>query len=477
MSAKELESRVEKLSEAMVFTDATDLPGLAGLHTQLDALAKLMGEGGYSRCAAALQEAANMVEGIVLQEVADPPAAIQTINAIVGILQQVVRDGRSEADMEFPIDIAGAGASAATFGVDGYTITLPSYIDESIFAEFLTRQEGVLDDMESNILALEKAMDIPTLSSLKRQFHTLKGESALLGLSDIESLCHASEDLMSDGLAPGVTDRLLAVKDWVKRAFDAITGRGGAPESPQPLLEQLREAKEGGKPVSKAAPPASPVAESKPIPAEEPPAPTAETLPPTPPAEAKPLTSDPELVGEFILEATEHLETADLQLLTLETDSSNSDAINAVFRAFHTIKGVAGFLALDEIGALSHESENLLDMARKNQLVLSGPAIDVVFDAVDMLKQMISVVRNALENGALLTPIAGLQPLLGRLRMVAQGKVPAPAEAAAAEEIPKLGDILIAKGAVRPEAVERAVQQQAEPVSSPKLRSEERRVG
>jgi HPt (histidine-containing phosphotransfer) domain-containing protein len=95
------------------------------------------------------------------------------------------------------------------------------------------------------------------------------------------------------------------------------------------------------------------------------------------------------LLKDFVSEAREHLETADLNLLTLETEPRNAEALSAVFRAFHTIKGVAGFLELDGIGALAHEAENLLDRARKGELVVEGTAIDVAFDAVDALNLFI----------------------------------------------------------------------------------------
>ena len=62
-----------------------------------------------------------------------------------------------------------------------------------------------------------------------------------------------------------------------------------------------------------------------------------------------PLAGDQELLLDFAVRAAEHLDDADERLLALEVDPSDPDAIDAVFRAFHTIKGMAGFLALDAI--------------------------------------------------------------------------------------------------------------------------------
>lgn len=97
----------------------------------------------------------------------------------------------------------------------------------------------------------------------------------------------------------------------------------------------------------------------------------------------------PEMIETFVSESIEHLDNADLQLLAVETEPGNREALNAVFRAFHTVKGSAGILGLVQIGALAHQAENLLDRAREGSLTLVGPVIDLVFDTVDVLKQAI----------------------------------------------------------------------------------------
>src|SRR5579863_8131100 len=56
------------------------------------------------------------------------------------------------------------------------------------------------------------------------------------------------------------------------------------------------------------------------------------------------LAEDPELMGDFVLESREHLAGIEAQALTIERDPLNAEALNSVFRGFHTIKGLAGFL-------------------------------------------------------------------------------------------------------------------------------------
>jgi len=133
---------------------------------------------------------------------------------------------------------------------------------------------------------------------------------------------------------------------------------------------------------------------------------------------------DPALLGEFVVEAMEHLDSAEMSLLELESNPHIEEALQAVFRAFHTIKGVAGFLALGEVQRLSHEAETLLDSARKDELELSGPAIDVTFESINLLKDMIRAIRGSLETGQPLEPEPRIDRTVGRISSVLTGTPP-----------------------------------------------------
>ncbi|MBX2851228.1 MAG: chemotaxis protein CheW [Phycisphaeraceae bacterium] len=111
------------------------------------------------------------------------------------------------------------------------------------------------------------------------------------------------------------------------------------------------------------------------------------------------LTGDLMLIAEFITEACEHLESADQCLLTIEEQPDDIETVNALFRAYHTIKGVAGFLDLADVMHLAHQTENLLDAARQGQFKLEGARLDTVFDATDMMKRLIGFVADAMSSG------------------------------------------------------------------------------
>ncbi len=116
-----------------------------------------------------------------------------------------------------------------------------------------------------------------------------------------------------------------------------------------------------------------------------------------------PLASDPELMNDFILESREHLTGIELQLLTLDQDSSNSEALHAIFRGFHTIKGMAGFLDLDAIRDLAHEVETVLDLARNFKLAITPAIIDRILESKDYLNTWMTQLEGLLHSGK--TPV------------------------------------------------------------------------
>ncbi|MBF0214533.1 MAG: Hpt domain-containing protein, partial [Magnetococcales bacterium] len=100
---------------------------------------------------------------------------------------------------------------------------------------------------------------------------------------------------------------------------------------------------------------------------------------------------DDELLGMFVQEATEHLETIEPDLLTLEEkgDSTDPEIINRLFRSVHSIKGSAGFFGLSSITKLSHTMENLLGKVREKSMTVSPAVTDSLLSGLDKLQTMI----------------------------------------------------------------------------------------
>lgn len=166
---------------------------------------------------------------------------------------------------------------------------------------------------------------------------------------------------------------------------------------------------------------------------------------------ANPLAADPELIGDFVTESREHLAAIEAQMLVLEANPASDGPIHAVFRAFHTVKGLAGFLEFHGIQEVAHEVESLLDLARNGKLTLRAGFFDVVLESADYLKGLINDVESHLRGQPVRTR-ASNSDLIARVRSVAAG-APEP------EQAPKLP--------VAPASYAVAILQPAETASQP----------
>ena len=91
----------------------------------------------------------------------------------------------------------------------------------------------------------------------------------------------------------------------------------------------------------------------------------------------------------FIEEAREHLTTLNQSLLDFEQNPEDGDALNKIFRAAHTIKGMAATLNYDSIQHLSHKTEDTLDLIRQHQITVDSDVVDLIFDCFDGIEAMI----------------------------------------------------------------------------------------
>jgi two-component system chemotaxis sensor kinase CheA len=109
---------------------------------------------------------------------------------------------------------------------------------------------------------------------------------------------------------------------------------------------------------------------------------------------------DRALIEDFAAEAREYLENAEAALLRLETAPDDVEAINDVFRAFHTIKGTSSFLGLAAIAGFAHHAEDMLDRVRGADLAFAGQVPELSLRAVDILKSLVLSIPAALAGGA-----------------------------------------------------------------------------
>jgi two-component system chemotaxis sensor kinase CheA len=129
------------------------------------------------------------------------------------------------------------------------------------------------------------------------------------------------------------------------------------------------------------------------------------------------LKENEDLLREFIEESKEHLQEIELGVLALEENPEDEESLNAIFRAFHTLKGGSGFLNLGPINRLAHELESLLELARQHQLRLEGNSINLVLGGADTLKAMVEAVQRQVTGTDPHQPIpTEVQPWIERVK-------------------------------------------------------------
>ncbi|MGE5417283.1 MAG: chemotaxis protein CheW [Acidobacteriota bacterium] len=133
-----------------------------------------------------------------------------------------------------------------------------------------------------------------------------------------------------------------------------------------------------------------------------------------------------EHIKEFVEEAIGHVETTENWLLKMESGTA-ADAVNAIFRAVHSIKGTAGFFGLKNIVDLAHVMESLFGDIRNNRLEIRHDMIDVLLAANDCLKEMIEDVYNSMN--------VDIAPHIAHLTAIINGDTPEEAAPIQTEEM------------------------------------------
>ncbi len=106
-----------------------------------------------------------------------------------------------------------------------------------------------------------------------------------------------------------------------------------------------------------------------------------------------------EFLQDYLVESRELLEKAQEDTLRLEEDPGNDEALASIFRAFHTIKGGAGFLGAQNLVDWAHDLENLLDKLRAHSLAVTPARIDAILGGIDVVRNMFATVAEAEEPG------------------------------------------------------------------------------
>lgn len=128
----------------------------------------------------------------------------------------------------------------------------------------------------------------------------------------------------------------------------------------------------------------------------------------------------------FIDETKEHLQSLSDQLMILENEPENTETINEIFRAAHSLKGMAGTMGYKRMQNLTHNMENVLSEIRNGKMKVTADLVDVLFQCLDALEAYSDNIQNSADEGT-----EDNEAIVARLNEILTGK---PAKESAKEE-------------------------------------------
>lgn len=452
----------DQVAKAIAFIDETDVPSLQGLRAQLVELKEASERDGLSGVSTACDRGMNAIDALILATAGaggDTDEWLQLLNSIASYASQVL-DALDLNQSVGSIPVPAIGGATPPAG------KMNPEIDAELLAMFLSSSTDNLTDLEESLLELENGGgDHSTeecFAQIKRSLHSIKGECGVIPLPQAQALCHAAEDLFDrfskgnvaipiplllevsdclsqycNQLADGVLDEVPAFEGLMARLkatqpnqAQVATHVFGDDELPDSLLDdhellQVDPAPSAPEPVDDGARIAF----------------AAEVM-------------EDEVLPDFIGEAREHIEASEAALLELENEPENTELINAIFRAFHTIKGVAGYLNLEPMVELAHAAETLMDQLRKGEATCGKVHLDLIFASCDVMSALVGALEG--NEGPF---VAAHRRLVQALKAEIAGETPAHAERVTYTHVGTVGsetptnkrrllEILIAEGLI-----------------------------
>lgn len=284
-----------------------------------------------------------------------------------------------------PDPVRKSSAATLTKLMDELMATDVDSLDKALMAKAMLQLEGLRDGLKGNTDedlvrfagAIAKIYEGFMLDALP-----VSNENIALSLECGEFLKDFLEGGLDDSKAEEDFEELRGRLASIIREEQAVTGKKeeaaeeeGRPETGRETPEAGGAAETGGEPEKK------------------------EVFPETYPL---PINSEEDSViyTEFVSETTEHIESIENGIMALEKDPANNDLLNSIFRHFHSVKGAAGFLGILDMNKVSHETENLLDMARKGQLLVDKPIVNLLLKSTDcqvrIMRHLDSRIKNIL---------------------------------------------------------------------------------
>jgi two-component system chemotaxis sensor kinase CheA len=370
----------EALAKAIVLSDPAKDP--AAFEVPLAAISALAQELSWSPLADLCRQALEALRD--LRPGADGAACLDRLELVVMEAASLAdRLARGQAAEPVPLD-----ESSQDDGSDG-PVSSSLEIEPELLELFLSGADENLSGIERNLLELEKVPQRQDLwAELRRQVHTLKGECGVLSLGPVQVVLHEAESYLDRIASAGVAEALdpcFPLVDWLRSVLACIRSRTDRlPDGAAELRACFQTGSELSRPASE---PPTRLDRNGPVAGQSP-------RPSKPIVFAAEVLQD-EALPDFINEARQHLESAEAALLALERQPDDPEPLNVVFRAFHTIKGVAGFLNLGPIVRLAHSTETLMDEARKGRRLSTPAHIGLILASNDATSRLLGALTGA----------------------------------------------------------------------------------
>lgn len=268
----------------------------------------------------------------------------------------------------------------------------PLDIPADLMAGFLDEAPAYLSTLEDRLLAFEDAAQSGTIAirdaddqarmnEIFRAAHSLKGLAASLGFHRIRDVTHILESILDQlrngkrELSASDVEELFSIVDVLRELIRELTGPTAAPLDIQVHLDRLTAILNAAAPA--AAPDATPLA------------PPCAACAPVAPAVT---CADADLLARFVEATFESLDEANELLLKLEQTPRDEEAVNAVFRCVHNIKGACGAVGCATLQTLTHDLETLLDRIRSGRMEVDSPLITAMFKATDRIRRDVTAI-------------------------------------------------------------------------------------
>jgi len=329
------------------------------------------------------------------------------------------------ADLEFATPVpSGADAELPAAGDLSGLLDLMGLADaDAEFVDvFLEEARGELTTIREQLaLWRENLGDREALTTIRRAFHTFKGSGRMVGAVVIGDFAWEYEDLLNRVLSgsltpsPVICDAVAAAVAALAPLVGEVPLRGGELEALPPLVAraQVLARPEEVEPVT--APPSMRV---EPVPSERLAEPSSRWLAPTevepvtaPPAPVEPTSLrvaaeiDPEFLEVFLEEAREELDRIGEQRIAWQRNPADRQAITALRRAFHTLKGSGRVVGATEIGDFALVIEDLLNQVLSGALAASPGIIELVGEAATALEPLVGKAPSTGDTGPVLAAL------------------------------------------------------------------------